>query len=314
MLKKTNYDFVANRKKYFMVSGIIIAIVLLATLIFGIDLDIEFRGGTILSYGYEGEIDTDAVVDAVETQIDFPVNVAKQQSLLSDLTTIEISFTASQGIDSDTQSNIDNVLATTFPDSNLERLQIESVNANIGFEFLLRCLAAVIFGSILMTIYIALRFKKISGWSAGVTAVIALIHDILIIFGFFVVFRFEIDESFIAVLLTILGYSINDTIVIYDRIRENEKYYNKTKPLNEIVNMSVNQSLARSINTTVSTVLAMLVVSIVAFLTGVTSILSFSIPMIVGLISGTYSSLFIATPLWVIWQEHKAKKLTEKKA
>ena len=111
-----------------------------------------------------------------------------------------------------------------------------------------------------------------------------------------------------AVLLTILGYSINATIIIYDRIRENRRLYNNKYSLDEMVNMSVTQTLGRSVNTTVTTVMAMAVVCVVCTIYGVSSIISFAFPLIIGMVAGVYSSNCIAPTLWVAWQDHKAKK------
>ena len=115
-----------------------------------------------------------------------------------------------------------------------------------------------------------------------------------------------------AVVLTILGYSINNTIVIYDRIRENRKLYGKKMGIVELVNRSISQTLKRSISTTITTGSAVLIIWIVAYVCGVTSIISFAVPMIIGLIAGTYSSLLLAGPLWVLWQQHKEKKALTK--
>ncbi|MEG1971635.1 MAG: protein translocase subunit SecF, partial [Oscillospiraceae bacterium] len=133
-------------------------------------------------------------------------------------------------------------------------------------------------------------------------------HDVIADFCAFVIFRFAIDTNFFAVCLTILGYSLNDTIVIYDRIRENKRIYGTQKSIPELVNLSLNQSFKRSLMTTVTTVTAMVVVAAVAVVCNVTSILSFAVPMIVGMVSGFFSSMCIAPNLWVIWQEKIAAK------
>lgn len=312
MFKNKQFEFIANRKKFFTFSLILIAVILLCSFIFGVQLDIRFKGGTIFSYSYSGELNFDEVQSSVE-EILGEVTISPKTSLLGDTKSFDITLVSSNSVASEVQAELDGHLTESYADNNLRQLSITSVKPNIGKEFFMKCLIAVGFGSILMIIYIALRFKKISGWSAGVTAVIALIHDIFMIYGAFVIFGYPINDSFIAVVLTILGYSVNDTIVIYDRIRENKRYYAKTKSVAELTNMSINQTMSRSINTTISTLMAMVVVCIVAAIFGVTSIMSFALPMIVGLISGTYSTIFIACPLWVVWQEHKEKKSTAQK-
>ena len=163
----------------------------------------------------------------------------------------------------------------------------------------------------MLIIYIAIRFKKIGGWLAGICAIIALLHDCIIVYCTFIVCGMPINANFMAVVLTILGYSINNTIVIYDRIRENSKLYGKKMTIEENVNLSINQSLTRSINTSLTTVVAMLAVTIVAAVYGVTSIISFSLPVMVGMIAGTYSSVCLVS---VLWSYFEGKKDTHKGA
>ena len=164
------------------------------------------------------------------------------------------------------------------------------------------------FAAVLLIIYIALRFKKISGWSAGIFTVITLLHDIIITYGSFVLCRFEIDSNFMAVVLTIFGYSINNTIIVYDRIRENQKFMNKELTIAELVNNSASQTMRRSLRTSITTVSTMIIISVVASIFNVSSILSFSVPMTFGLIAGTYSSQCIAPTLWVWWNERQGNK------
>ena len=134
-----------------------------------------------------------------------------------------------------------------------------------------------------------------------------MVLDILVTFFTCVIFRLQIDSNYIAVVLTILGYSLNDTIVIYDRVRENERF-NPDMEIGDLVNMSVNKVMVRNIVTTVTTVLAVLTIVVVSELFGLSSLRTFAIPMAFGLLSGAISSLFVSGPLWVIWKRHKAAK------
>lgn len=160
----------------------------------------------------------------------------------------------------------------------------------------------------LLVIYIAFRFKKIGGWSAGIIAICCLLHDVIMTYAVYVFCGMSLDSNFMAVILTLLGYSINNTIIIYDRLRENRAKYGDRLDLRDLVNLSINQTLSRSIITTATTVMAMLSISVVCSLMGVTSILTFSIPLAVGMLVGFYSSLCLAGPLWIWWQERKGKK------
>ena len=172
---------------------------------------------------------------------------------------------------------------------------------------------AVVIAGALVTVYVGIRFRKIGGVSAAVTAFAALFLDVFSAFFACTIFNLQIDMNFMAVLLTILGYSLNDTIVIYDRIREDKSLYHNM-PTAELVNGAVNKVKTRTIVTTVTTFLAVTMIIIVAEVYGLTSLRSFAIPMAIGLISGCASSLFVSAPLWVIWKNYiESKKKNLKK-
>ncbi len=302
------FDFIGKSKTFFAISSALIIISLVCAVLFGIPLDIEFKGGAILTYSYEGSLDTEAFKTDIETALGEAVTIQETVDFSTGKNNIVANLAVIDGIDANTQLELTNTLTEKYADNNLESVSVSVVDPVIGTEFLQKSLVAVIFASLIMIVYVSLRFKLISGWSAGITAVIALIHDVLIVFGLFVIFRIPLNDNFIAVILTILGYSLNDTIVIYDRVRENKNAYGNKLSTAELMNKSLNQSLARSIMTTVTTATTMAVVSAVAYYYNVTSILTFSIPMMIGMISGVYSSLCIAAPLWVVWQDKKANK------
>ena len=158
-----------------------------------------------------------------------------------------------------------------------------------------------------MVVYVGFRFRKIGGVSAALTALCALVLDLLVSFFACVIFRLPVDSNYIAVVLTILGYSLNDTIVIYDKVRENAKYYPELS-VAENMDRSITRIMVRNIVTTTTTVCAVLTIIVVSELFGLTSLRSFAIPMIFGLISGCASSLFVSGPLWVIYKERSASK------
>lgn len=308
-LKIPHIDFVGNRKKFFIFSLSIIAVVLVITVIFGVNFAIEFKGGTLVQYTYSGEVDLNTFKsDAQKALGGMAVNVRQGEDFSSGKKTLQVSLVSDQGLTADKQFELTNTLQESYTANELELLNSSDVNPATGKEFFQKCLVAVALAIVVLILYIAWRFKRISGWAAGAMAVVALLHDVFMVFGVFVIGRLAIDANFMAVVLTILGYSINDTIVIYDRIRENEHTYRGTISRAELVNLSINQSLTRSIYTSVSTVLAMIVVCIVGVVFGISSIISFALPMIIGMIFGTYSTICIAGPLWVWWEERKAGK------
>ena len=308
--QRFNFDYIKNSNKYFIISAAIILLGILLTFILGTKLDIQFSGGTIISYLYDGAISEPDFEKAAEDALGGQdVFIKTGSDFNTGKNTIRVELSSRQGLSSDRQIELTNALEDQFAANNLQIGESSDISPASGREFFLKCLVAVIFSSIVLIIYVAVRFKNIGGWLAGLCAVIALFHDILIVYATFVIFRMDIDANFMAVVLTILGYSVNDTIVIYDRIRENEILFKSKKlSIRELTNMSINQSLTRSLNTSVTTVLAMLTVTIVCMVFGVNSIISFSFPVLIGMISGTYSSICIAGPLWVRLEEKKKSK------
>ncbi|MDO5560676.1 MAG: protein translocase subunit SecF [Oscillospiraceae bacterium] len=309
---KKTLDLVSKRKIFYIISAALVAISLLASL-FGVDIAIEFKGGTMVSYSFDGEIDNNAAKKVIEEAIGEKVNVQQGDMFKSDKKNLVISLVSSEGLTADKQSALTESLETAYPDNGLEILDSTNVAASSGINFFTKCIVAVVFSSIILILYIALRFKRISGWSSGVCAVIALLHDVIITYGAFIIIGFQINSNFVAVVLTILGCSINNTIVVYDRIRENKKLMPGAS-IEDLVNTSTVQSVTRSIRTTVSTIVTMIIISIVAGIRGVSSIQSFAIPLIVGMTVGTYSSLLLAPSLWVSWQKASDKKHPSKKA
>ena len=301
------YDFCSKKR---MILGIVIAVVaaLIAGIIIrGVHFAIEFKGGTVITYNYSGSIDTNAAQSSVKELVNVPVTVRTGKNLDTGGDQLTISFTSEEGLNADRQHELTEKLNTQFPDAHLELFDSNDVSPSSGREFLLKCLVAIIFAAIVIIIYIAIRFKKIGGWSAGICSIFALCHDLLVAVAASILFGFEFNSNIVAVILTILGYSINNTIVIYDRIRENRALYPKAT-LNELINLGCTQSLTRSIRTSLTTIGTMVVVTIVVLVSGYTSLLTFSVPLVFGLISGTYSSLFVAPVTWSWLKGREAKK------
>ena len=306
-------DFYGKKKIFFTISITIIVLCLIFAAVFGVELDIQFRGGSLMTYAHQGTVDVVAIEQAVKEITGANVSVQHGESAATGLTTFTISLAQSQGIEAETQLAITQRLNEMYPDGSLESISINNVDASIGGEFFRKSMIAVAVASVLMVLYVALRFKNIGGWSAGVMAVVALVHDVFIVFAIFVFLRIPLNDSFIAVVLTILGYSLNDTIVIYDRIRENERLMSHKTGLAEIVNTSINQSLSRTFSTSLATGMSMVIVAVVAGFYGISSIITFAVPMIGGIISGCYSSVCIAGPLWVWWEtKHPSKSNQER--
>lgn len=301
---------VAKASKFtFAISAAIIIISLICSFIFGVKLDIQFTGGTILSYSYTGEIDTNAIKADIDSVLSTDSTVTIGSAIGNEvIENISVSIDAKDGLSAEDQSSVTSTLQKNYPDNKIELLESTNVAATEGKSFFIKCLAAVVLASILLIIYIGVRFKKIGGISAGVCGIIALLHDVFMIFALMIFTGLKIDSNFMAAVLIILGYSINDTIIIYDRIRENRGIYGDKFDNTELVNISVRQTLGRTINTSITTLCSVLVIAIVCAFYSVTSIYSLIFPLLVGMISGTYSSIFIACPLWLTWKKHKPNK------
>lgn len=317
-MKKFNIKFYQHRKVYLTISLAIFAVGLLFNLIFGVELDIDFRGGALVQYSYTGEVDQETVDQAIEDAIGRTVSVSITDGIggtgNADSKSLTVSLSGSDGISLDEQKAIASELSKAYPDSEFEVIQSSSVPPTMGAKFFAKCLVAVALAAVLLVIYVALRFRKIGGMSAGVMAVVALLHDVLMVYFTFVIFRFPIDDNFIAVVLTILGYSLNDTIVVYDRVRENRKIMGPKVEYELLMDTSINQTLTRSIYTSVCTFLAVTVVFIVGSVYGLSSVTTFALPMMIGIVTGCYSSVCLAGPMYVSWQNHKLKKREAQKA
>lgn len=307
-----NFDFIGKRKIFFAISLAIMIIGLFINIFLGVKLDISFKGGTLMKYSFQGDLDREKVESTIQKKTGKDVSVQITESAGGSSKVLNISLTEAMSLDEQTAMN--KTLETEFAANKVAKLNINSLSPTMGRLFFLKCMVAIALASAFLVIYVAIRFRKIGGLSAGAMALVALLHDILIAYFTFVVFGIPLDDNFVAVVLSILGFSLNDTIVIYDRIRENRRIMEKNKSIGEIVNLSINQSFTRSFNTGLCTFLAIGTVAALALWFRLDSITSFAVPMMIGVVSGCYSTVCICGPLWVMWQDRKLKKEKLKKA
>ena len=310
--KTPHINFIGNRKKFYTFSCALIAIVLVFCAVFGVKMDVEFKGGSMVTLSYEGDVDLPSLKSEIGSQLGQSDLTLQTGSDISGNQTLTVTLPGSQTLTTEQLDDMLTAINEAHPENNFEQNEVSNVNATIGKEFLFKSLVALVAACVLILAYVAFRFRKIGGLKAGSTAIVALLHDMFVVFGVFVILRIPLNGNFIAAVLTILGYSINDTVVIYDRIRENSALYGKKQmSLAELVNLSVNQSFARSLMTSITTCLALGVVCVVSVIYRLDSIYSFAFPLLFGMVSGVYSTICIATPLWVDW---KNKKKAAKKA
>lgn len=314
-MKKFNIDFYKNKKIYFALSIAVLVIGLICTIVIGPKLDLQFAGGAMIRYSVDGEVDSNEIASLVKEATGRTVSVTTNESLDGDGYQMTVSFAGNDSVSLEEQQQIAQELSDAYADRTFSVVESSSVDPTMGARFFQKCIVCMAITFVILLVYIALRFRKIGGLSAGVTAIIALLHDVLIVFFAFVIFGFSINDVFIAVVLTILGYSLNDTIVIYDRIRENRRLEptKSVTALPGIVNKSLNQTMTRSILTSLTTFMALLVIFIVAVIFGLTTVETFALPMMVGVVVGCYSSICIAAPLYTVWTVHRAGKKTAKK-
>ena len=307
--EKKPVDFVSLRKKFLTFSACLMAVILLCAAVFGVHLDTEFTGGAMITLSYEGSFDQSAVQKTTAAALENTgLTLQTGENVATGDQTLKISMPGTETVTTEQVENLLDSLNENYPDNQFAQLSLSNVSAAMGTKFLQKSLVAVVFALVLILLYIALRFKNIGGLTGGMMAVLALVNDLMVVFGTFVLLRTALDGNFIAAMLTILGYSINDTVVVYDRIRENRALMGKKGSFEELVNQSVNQSARRTLITTITTVMALGVMCIVAKLYGLDSIFTFAFPLMMGMISGVYTSLCVSTSAWVLWSERRKKK------
>ncbi len=300
-------DFFKHRFVYFTISITIIVAGIICAFAMGIKLDIQFQGGSILKYTYVGTIDSEAAGAKLQTALGKTVTCQEQTTVAKDTQMLIINLADNTTLNSNDQQTITDTLTKDYPDSQFALYSSQSVEAFTGARFFRQGILAIIIALLLILVYVAIRFTKIGGMAAGVTAIIALFHDALIITAAYVFFQIPLSDSFVAAVLTIIGFSINDTVVIYDRIRENRGLMGLKASADELVNVSITQSLVRSINTNVTVFLAITIVYIFAVIFNIESIKYFALPMMIGTVSGCYSTICIAGPLWTMWEMRGTK-------
>ncbi|HAO69494.1 MAG TPA: protein translocase subunit SecF [Ruminococcaceae bacterium] len=300
-------NFVEKRKWFYIIAVVCMVIIFGTAVVLGVPMDIQFKGGSMITYSYSGDLSVSEVEEVAESVIG-SVNVQESQDVASGIHSVVITVAGSESLTTEMHESLTQAMEERFPDNNIKIEETDNVDPTMGKEFFAKCLVAVAFASLLMVVYIAFRFRKIGGWSAGAMCVVALVHDMIWVFAAFLFLRIPLNDNFIAAALTILGYSINNTIVIYDRVRENKRILGGSTPLGELVNVSINQTLKRSVMTTVTTMIALVTVCVVAIVYQLDSILSFALPMIIGMLAGLFSSLCLAPELWVSWKERSASR------
>jgi len=284
------FNFIKHRKIWYLFSMLVIVPGLVSLALQGLNLGIDFTGGNIMEVRLEQGVKVQQVRQVVE-DLGYGASRNIQESGANDylIRTRELSEVESAKLIATMEEKLGKTVL----------LRNERVGPVIGKELTTKAVLALLIASALMLVYITFRFE----FKQGVAAIVALLHDSLVVLGIFSIFQIEVDTAFVAAILTIIGYSINDTIIIFDRVRENMKTRKKGESLEDLVNFSLWQTLARSINT----VLTVVFVLVALYFLGGTTTKTLVLAMLIGVISGAYSSIFNASPVWV------DLKLAEKK-
>jgi len=278
-----NLNLVNKYKIWFVVSLLIIGAGLVVALTSGLNLGIDFVGGTSMQIDIKENFESDDVRTLIkEYDLDADILQAGYEKT-------ELIIRTKKSLDNDTRIAITNTVQSKYP--NAEFRGAEQFGPSVGKEIQQKALLAILYASVGMLLYITFRFEIVY----GVSAIVALLHDICILLSIYALFGIPVNSSFIAAVLTVVGYSINDTIVVFDRVRENVKSGEKGSFF-DIANLSLNQTITRSLNTSITTAL---VIGCLYFL-GVEAIKDFALPLFAGVIAGTYSSIFIASPVWAL--------------
>lgn len=284
------FNIIEKRSIFFIISAIVIIAGIVGFAINGgFNTDIDFTGGTEIYVNIGAEYDEMAIRDALKgvdgVEISSVQKSGENEAIIKTKELTQEQKVAAQ-----------DAIKAAFAEANI--LSVDNVSASVGKELWNNAATSIAIAAILMLIYITFRFELLT----GISAVLALIHDMLVMMSVYALFQFPVNTSFIAAILTILGYSINATIVVFDRVRENTRFLKK-ESFADVVNRSIWQTMGRSINTSITT----LIVLVALYVLGVPSIKEFALPLIVGVVCGCYSSVFLAGQFWVLLKGKNAK-------
>lgn len=315
---------VNNRKLFYSVSGLLVLASFLSLIFWGLKPGVDFTGGTLIDVAYQGDRPDQATVESALKSIDQGVSVRPSTGAngekeyvvrmkaidQSQKTAVLSALGASEA--SSTSPGVGGVNSTATADPTAFVKTFDSIGPVLGAEALRKAYVSIILVIIGIVLYITFAFRKVSepvsSWKYGLTAIIALVHDVIIPTGVFSVLGhlagYEVDTLFVTALLVVLGFSVHDTIVVFDRVRENLKLSSANKPFGEVVGESVSQTFTRSINTSLTTLIAL----VVLYILGGSTTEHFSLALIIGIAAGTYSSVFIGSPLLVTIERLQKKK------
>ena len=301
-LIKRSFHIIERRKIFYFISAAVIAVGLVTLVIRGFNLGIDFTGGTIVQMDMNKKVqiaDVQKTIEKYDLNADIVYSGSKQH---------EIIIKTTKSLNANERDKVQKTIQEKYNLSDKSVVSSEQFEATIGNEIKTNAVKSILIAAVCMLLYIIFRFKT---WKYGVAAISGILHDVLVLIALYSIFHIQVNNPFIAAILTVVGYSINDTIVIFDRVRENTHLL-RGKPVLELLDTSITQTLDRSIMTSLTTVLATVPM---LFLVS-TQLAQFVLPLMVGVLVGTYSSIFLCSPLYYEFNkgEEKSKYLAQQKA
>ena len=298
---ETTVDYYSKRKPAFIISGAFMLVSVIVLVSGGLNLGIDFRGGVAWEAPATATLDNEAVRGVLAAKGVDTMNAKLQTLQGADGERIRVQV----GDQPDEVRSTVQVALAEKAGLETEEVSVAAVSSSWGRSITVKAIRALLVFFVLVSLFIAWRFE----WKMAASAIIAMVHDVLVSVGVYAIFRFEVTPATVVAFLTILGYSLYDTVVVFDRVNENIVRFNTSRmSMANIVNVSSNQVLARSLNTTLSSALPVISLLVVgSFIMGATSLQEFAIALLVGMLTGTYSSIFVATPLLAIFKNPEPK-------
>ena len=313
-----NVDFVAHKKLFFIISAALMIITIVATAILGVNSDIKYKGGSIVAVPYTGDVNLNKAENVIEDAIGEDVSLQIGQKESS--TELVVTIANGETISTEETSIVLDSLKTAFPEnitvSDVSSLQVNNVNSQIKNGFFKKALLALAVIAVVILLYLAIRFRKIGGFSVGLTTLLLLLHDAIITLATLTFFRFTFNDAFVAAFLAVLVYSVGAKIFVYDRICENKAEYSNEKSAKDIANKSAAQVISRTADCSLIILAVLIVTFVLALIFGLHSIAAFIITLCVGIIVSTYSSLCLSSSILASANQggkEKAKSKKEKK-
>lgn len=301
------YNFLDSSKKYSIISSIVVFAIIVLTLVFGARYDSVMKKGAVAEYSYTGSVSTTELEKNIKsaTGADVSVQLGTETETKESIFTVTLS---GKELSDTLLSDATGSLQSSFSENDITPLaQVQSDTA-LGKGFALKAVMAFVVGAVIVLLYFAVRYRKLAGWTAGATAILALLHNTVIVYGVYLVLRLPVGGEFIAALLTTISFTLHSIFATYDRIEEDNKVLGLRLPIRQVALKSMNQSIPRALSVMLFAAGVLLIMMIVGFIFSISSFVVYSIPALIGLLAACYATAFIASPIWVKVNAKQAKR------